>query len=315
MENIKNLCIGVCRGGWSEEAAETVVAADDVIATLREHHHEVIVFVIDHSSRWMKKLLASPPDIMLLSVTEEVAIQPVLESLGIPYSGYSPIQSLVSFDKWLSKLVMRSYDIPIIDGIIVKDCAIPPQIDAFPVIVKPRRSGSSLGVSLVHKQSDIPQALRKAAAFDKHALIEPYVDGREITVFMFGDELLPPIEIMCERKIFDFETKTYSGDKLATYVKATLSPDEKKSLEKIISSLRDCFDHENFARVDLILSDTWKILEINTLPYMGKKGLLGVALDLHGMKYYDFLVSLLTMIWTWKDKRYQLTARKQHVSR
>jgi len=143
---------------------------------------------------------------------EDGTVQGMLEMMGIPYTGCGVLTSALAMDKDFSKRIFASRGIPTppwrtLDRASARRYT-PPR---FPVVVKPSRQGSALGVSVVKAKARYAPALKAAFALDTAALVESFVPGTEITVAILGGKPLPAIEIVPQNEFYDFESKYKPG--------------------------------------------------------------------------------------------------------
>ena len=289
----------IITGGWSLEKNENINGAKDVYNSLSKKH-EVKQFIFDerYTGEKNKKLILQiknyKPDLVFLCTTEELPIQGVLDFLGIKYTGSSVLATALSLDKEKCKLLFSSNSINTSSGIVIlRDAFKKNNIDfsslTFPLVVKPNSSGSSVGVSLVKNHQELLLGIKKAFAVDDKILVEKFISGKEITVPMIDENLLPAVEIVKKKEIFDYDSKS-DYKKFVEYKKAELSKDVMSEIEKIMFKLRDIFYIKNIFRADFILTKNNKLvlLEINTLPCLGD-GMIGASARVKGWTYDKFL--------------------------
>lgn len=289
----------IITGGWSPEKTENINGAKDVYDSLIKKN-EVQRFIFDDTfSREQNQDLISQikvfnPDLAFLCTTEELPIQGILEFLGIKYTGSGVLATSLSLDKEKCKLLFDSNGIAISPGLTVtKDGFSKNEIDfsspVFPVIVKPNSSGSSVGVSLAKNHEELLAGLEKALAVDDKVLIEKFISGKEITVPMIDENLMPIIEIIKKREIFDYDSKS-DFKKFVEYKKADLTKEVISEIEVVMLKLRNIFCTKNIFRADFIITENNKLvlLEINTLPCLGD-GMMGVSARANGWTYDEFL--------------------------
>ena len=289
----------IITGGWSPEKTENINGAKDVYDSLIKKH-EVQRFIFDdtfnreQNQELILKIKNFGPDLVFLCTTEELPIQGILEFLGIKYTGSGVLTTSLSLDKEKCKMLFNSNGIKTSVGLTVsKDAFMKNELDfssvVLPAIVKPNSSGSSVGVSLTKNHEELLTGLEKALVVDDRVLIEKFVSGKEITVPMIDESLLPIIEIVKKREIFDYDSKS-DFKKFVEYKKAELTKEVMSEINDIMSRLRSIFCIKNIFRADFILTEENELvlLEINTLPCLGD-GMMGVAARANGWTYDEFL--------------------------
>jgi D-alanine-D-alanine ligase len=172
--------------------------------------------------------------------------------------------------------------------------------EAFiPAVVKPCREGSSLGISLVHANDELPPALQRAFDHDELALVEELLPGREITVGIVGNrslQALPVVEIVPRRRFFDFRAK-YDPDECDEICPADLPPALAESAQELARRAHRALGCRGLSRVDMIVtSDRGPVvLEVNTIPGMTVNSLLPKAALAAGIPFGDLLDRLVRL--------------------
>ncbi len=289
----------IITGGWSPEKKENINGSKDVYNSLSKKH-EVQRFIFDdtfskeQNQELILQIKMFNPDLVFLCTTEELPIQGVLEFLGIKYTGSGVLATSLSLDKEKCKLLFNSNSIKTPIGLTVsRDAPIKNDIDfsslTFPLIIKPNSSGTSCGISLAKNHQELLDGLEKALDIDSKVLIEKFIPGREITVPMIDEKLLPVVEIIKKKQIFDYESKA-DYKKFVQYKKAELAKEVISEIKIIMSKLKNIFCIKNISRADFILTKDNKLvlLEINALPCLGD-GIMGVSARAGGWTYDEFL--------------------------
>lgn len=301
--------IGVLMGGSSAEREISYRSAENIISSLNRDKYEIIKYdiPIQGGGEWIGKLTEDKPDIVLNALHggkgEDGGVQGVLSCLGIPFVGSGVAASALCMDKTLCKTVMSSGHIPVIEGITVKKGGSMTAVEetaariGFPLIVKPNRGGSSLGISLVNNTEELKEAADKVfAGFDDDALVEKYIDGKEVTCAVLQGEQEPEVfsllDINRSRGIFDYEAKyvdkEWSGgiSNLPSYMQDSINGIAKKAF-----TILDC---RGYACVDMIIMEEQVyVIEVNTLPGMTAQSLIPNAVKSMGMDLGEFLDRLI----------------------
>lgn len=253
----------------------------------------------------------SSPDVVFIAMHgrygEDGAVQGMLETLGIPYTGSGVLASALAMDKVATKRVLQSAGLPTPAWCIV-DSSHPdiPDVEeciGFPAIVKPNREGSTIGVTLVNSQNEVSQAVEEALRHDSSALIEQFVTGMEITVGILEETdsvlgtrkpfALPVIEICPKTGFYDYEAKYTAGltDKI---VPARLGEDTTSLVQEMSIQVHNLLGCLGMSRVDLIVTDQGPtILEVNTIPGMTPTSLLPRAAQAAGISFTDLISRII----------------------
>jgi D-alanine-D-alanine ligase len=219
--------------------------------------------------------------------------------LGIPYTGSSVLASALAMDKLKAKELFRLHNV-----------ATPPyyvlargqQAElqrlhgafGFPVVVKPRREGSSFGVSRANDLAELTAAVEHALGFDEHVLIERCIVGQEVHVGILGERVLGAIEIAAPGGLFDYAAK-YTAGSVEYHLPARLSAIRLQSVLALAERAARALDTSGAVRVDLIVSEGHNeyVLEVNTLPGMTETSLLP---KIAGAAGYDFTALCLALL-------------------
>lgn len=234
---------------------------------------------------------------------EDGTIQTLLQVAGIPFVGSGPVGCALAMDKDLSKRLLRDAGVPtpawitvegLEDGLsrvgeVVRRLGLP-------VIVKPPSGGSTLGLTLVHDESELREALSLCLEYDDRAMFEEYVRGREVTVGIVGSEALPVGEIIPEHEIFDYECKYLPGMAQEIFP-ADLPADVARRVQDSALVAHWALRLRDYSRVDFILDAAgmpW-FLEANALPGFTGNSLLPKAARAAGVPFPDLCHRLATL--------------------
>ena len=207
--------VAVLMGGSSSERDISMLSGQAVAGALREAGYDVHPVVVDAHDAF-----ALPPGTEAVFIAlhgafgEDGGVQRILRDQGMPYTGSGPESSRTSFDKVLARKAFAAAGVRIPEGVVVHRANIattrPPWI---PVVVKPPCQGSSVGVSIVKDAAKFPAALAEAAKYGETILLEAFISGREWTVPIVGDQVLPIVEITPKigEGWYDWTAKYQSG--------------------------------------------------------------------------------------------------------
>jgi D-alanine-D-alanine ligase len=229
---------------------------------------------------------------------EDGPVQAILESKGIPYTGEGEESSRLAFDKIESKKRFKEYGVPTARYVTVQKGEVPDL--PLPYVVKVPCQGSSVGVYLVKAMSDRQAALEQAFAQADTILVEAFVSGRELTVGVLGETVLPIIEIRPRGGFYSYENKytwTNRGGAAEHECPARLSRTEKERVESAALAAHRSLDLEIYSRVDVILNADREpqVLEVNTIPGMTETSLLPEAAAAAGISMSQLCASIVRL--------------------
>lgn len=286
--------VAVMLGGPSSEREVSLRSGAAVAGGLRERGYEVHeVLVGEDGSFAMPEGIEAAFVAMHGKFGEDGTLQAMLRERGIPHTGSSPEASARAFDKSRSKPVIAEAGIPTPPFEFLREGE--KRTLPLPVVVKPVRQGSSVGVSLVKTEEEWPAALAAALALDDTVLVEAYIPGRELTVGVVGDTVLPIIEIAAD--FFDYDAK-YTEGKVAQHLIPADIPEEtaQQCREAAIATFR-ALGCSGMGRVDIRLRPDGEIfvLELNNIPGLTAVSLLPDAARVHGWPFPELCERILNM--------------------
>lgn len=224
---------------------------------------------------------------------EDGTVQALLDMVGVRYTGSGHLASALAMDKDLSKILFRAAGVPTADWLLVSeasevrpDAACVEQKLGWPVIVKPSKQGSTVGLSVVRSRAELAPAVTDAMRYDDEVMIERFVPGRELTVSVLGDRALPVGEIFPAHEIYDYECK-YTPGMAREEFPAKLSANETAEIQRLALAAFRALKLDGYARIDFRMSDRGEFfcLEANTLPGMTPLSLLPQAAAAMGMDF------------------------------
>lgn len=301
------------KGGRSFEREVSLRSGINVEAALRRLDHEVLSLDVDRDM--VRVLRAERPDVAFIAMHgqggEDGTVQELLEILGIPYTGSGVSACERSWDKVVAKAQFEAAGIPTPGSYAFNQAAFRElgagdalgEIETrlgLPLVVKPARGGSALGIKLAHEPGEVPGALMAALAYDNRLLLERYVAGRELSVSIVGNDeavALPIVEaVPLGREFYDFESR-YTPGATDLNAPADLPADVA---ERVVGIGLACYRElgcRGFARVDLMLdagNEPW-VLELNTIPGLTDTSALPKAVEAAGMGFDDFVAQVLDL--------------------
>jgi len=225
---------------------------------------------------------------------EDGRLQALLRRRGVPYTGSGPEASRKAFDKQASKEVMIAAGIPTppCELLVAGQARTLP----LPVVVKPLREGSSIGISRVFREEEWEPATREALRHGREMLVESYVPGRECTVGLLGAAALPVVEIVPEDGYYDYQAK-YIRDTTRYIVPAALPGDCAARAQALAQTFFTALGCRGFARADFILGDGGDMvfLEMNSIPGFTPSSLLPKAAHAAGIGFPELCHRIMEM--------------------
>lgn len=216
------------------------------------------------------------------------AVQALLDLAGIPYTGSGPLGSALAMDKDVAKRLMRHAGVPTADWLLWPAGQRDVQALGLPVIVKPVKVGSTVGLTLVRRAEEIERAVSTAAEFDDEVMLERFVPGREFTVGVLGGEALAVGEIIPSGEIFDYEAK-YTPGRTREVFPADIAPALAAELRRLALLVHRVLKLRDFSRIDFrtAADGTVACLEANTLPGLTRTSLLPQSAGAVGITFAD----------------------------
>jgi D-alanine-D-alanine ligase len=280
LEELKTKKIAVLMGGLSAEREVSLKSGAAVHRALVEKGYDAVPLDVDRDLA--ARLAAERVDLAFVCLHgrygEDGAVQGLLELLAIPYTGSGVLASALAMDKIFAKKIFAAAGLTITPYVVVRqgETVTPGELPfPLPVVVKPSREGSSVGVSIVKEPGELPEKIAQAFAYDREILVEQYVKGREIQVGILDGAAIGAIEIVPKNEFYDFEAKYTDG--MATHIMpAPMEPDAYGALLRLGERAHGALGCSGYSRVDFIVTPEGDcyLLEVNTLPGMTALSLL-----------------------------------------
>lgn len=295
----KSLRIGVLMGGSSAEREISLKTGRSICDALKRRGYTVIPIEVD--ATLPHQIRAKKISVAFLALHgpggEDGTVQGMLEVMKMPYTGSGVAASAVCMNKGLTRVVLQAAKVPVPPGMTVSGKMIPvrpPPSLGLPVVVKPCAEGSTFGVSIVRKPSQWTEALQEAYRYGEQAVVEKYIPGREIAVGVFGNKVLPGVEIIVPGGFYDFTAK-YGKAATRYECPASLSSKLENTLRDYSLRAYQALGCRGAARVDFRIHTNGRpyILELNTIPGMTERSLLPMAAAQIGWDYDDLVERIL----------------------
>jgi D-alanine-D-alanine ligase len=299
--SFKKKKVGVLMGGLSQEREISLKTGKAILKALCDKGYNA--HPIDVSHDLAEVLVRERIECAFVALHgrfgEDGTVQGMLEMMKIPYTGSGVLGSALAMHKIMAKRIFISENIPtptfavlsreVIEKNNMKDFPFP-----IPLVVKPAREGSTIGISIVQSGEELTPALKKAGKYDEEILIETFLKGKEITVGILGDLPLPVIEIVPKGGFYDYHSKYTKGE--TQYIIPARMPREKYLRAQEISlKVFRALGCSGFARVDLMTdeSDDPFVIDVNTVPGMTETSLFPKAAAYAGIPFEDLAERIL----------------------
>jgi D-alanine-D-alanine ligase len=292
--------IAVLMGGPGSERDVSLATGRGVSKALRSLGAEVI----DVDVRGENFELPKDVDLAFITIHgtfgEDGQLQQILEERGVPYTGDGVEPSRAAFDKILSKEKFREHNVVTPEWEVI-EVGQRPTI-SVPLVVKPARQGSTVGVVIVKNASELDSAMAEAGKYDQKLLIEKFVSGRELTIGVLGDQALPILEIIPKGGFYDFNNKypflnPQGGGGAEHVCPAKIDPNKTKQIQEQALRAFRALGLLVYGRVDILLPDSGEpfVLEVNTIPGMTEASLLPEAAAAAGINYVDLCARIIAL--------------------
>jgi D-alanine-D-alanine ligase len=301
--------VAVLFGGDSAEREISILSGNGVLGALRSQGVDAHAF--DPAERELAELKREAFDRCFIALHgrhgEDGSVQGALELLGVPYTGSGVMASAIAMDKVMTKRVWIAEGLPTPkyvwlapnDQARERVIAVPDTL-GLPLIVKPPREGSSIGVTKVAAYSQMQDAVALATRYDPDVLCEEFIDGDEVTCPVLGQgddaRALPVIRIVAPESGYDYQNK-YFTDEVTYLCPSGLPPVEEQAIQRIVVEAYRTLGCRGWGRADLMIRKSDRrpfLLEINTSPGMTSHSLVPKAAAATGMSYEALCVYLVS---------------------
>ena len=300
--------VAVLMGGQSAEREISLMSGAGVLAALKARGVDAHAF--DPALQSMSELKTAGFDRCFITLHgrfgEDGTVQGALELLGIPYTGSGVMASSIAIDKVMTKRVLVAENLPTPAHVLLRRGAYNAQDLKFaveklglPLIVKPAREGSSIGLTKVMAAAQRAAAVELAAQLDADVLCEQFIDGDEVTCPVLGTgeqaSALPIIRIAAVNGNYDYENK-YFNDTTQYLVPSGLPEGEEQAIQEMVLKTFRALNCRGWARADVMIDKLTRrpyLLEVNTSPGMTSHSLVPMSARANGMAYEDLCLEIL----------------------
>lgn len=228
---------------------------------------------------------------------EDGVLQAVLEALNIPYTGSGVLASALAMDKLRTKLCWQGAGLITPKWFLLKNET---DLDAciahlgFPVIVKPSKEGSSIGMSKAHNRDELAKALSVASDYNCDVYAEQWVTGKEFTVAVLNGNALPVIRLETPNEFYDYDAK-YRANTTQYHCPAGLADEKEQELRELAEIACDIIGVAGWGRVDVFIDEQnqTQLIEVNTVPGMTDHSLVPMAAKQAGYSFADLVLTIL----------------------
>lgn len=309
------LCIAVMTGGVSAERGVSLMSGRKVLAALDPARYEAYPVDLADISRSSEgdllRLLSSPasgrrPDAVFLALHggagENGTVQGMLELLGLPYTGSGVLASALAMDKIFAKMIFAQSDIPTPEWLALSQSDRPEAAQlalvgvGVPCVVKPACEGSTIGLTIVREEVELPAALELAFQYGERVLVEEFLAGIEITGPVLGTrelEVLPLIEIVPTGGFYDYERK-YTPGATEEIIPARISEAQAERAKELTLAAHCALGCHALSRVDMIVTEEEVyVLEVNTIPGLTDTSLVPRSAEAAGMGFPELVTRVI----------------------
>lgn len=299
--------VGVLFGGRSSEREVSMMSGTGVLNALRSRGVDAHAF--DPATQSLGELETAKFDCVFIALHgrggEDGAIQGVLETLQIPYTGSGVQASAIAIDKVFTKRIWETHKLPtpryrLIESVERAHLNEVADELCLPLIVKPPNEGSTIGISRVHGYSDMADAFNLARKYDDVVLAEEFIDGQELTCAILGQggqaEALPLVEIRAPDANYDYHNK-YFGDETKYLCPAPIDATLSEAIQRLSVRAYNALGARGWGRIDIMLSQRNEpyLLELNTSPGMTGHSLVPIAARAVDISYEDLVLRILAL--------------------
>ncbi|CAN5402607.1 D-alanine--D-alanine ligase [soil metagenome] len=296
--------VAVLLGGLSAEREVSLNSGNAVFQALKRQN--IDAEAIDVGVDIVAQLQALKPDRAFIALHgpggEDGVIQGLLEWLQIPYTGSGVGASAIAMDKPRAKWVWQANGLPTLPFILLNEkSSSESDIEKlqnipfnYPYCVKPIGEGSSNGVTRVNQADQLEAAIVAAAQYNSPIMIEPWIEGKELTVGILAQEPLPPIEIQVAEAFYDYKAK-YLVNSTNYICPCDLSLERSHELQQLALQAFQLLGCRHWGRVDIMMDKQGKfwLLEVNTIPGLTDHSLVPKAANVTGLNFDDLIVTIL----------------------
>lgn len=291
--------IAVLYGGLSAEREISLKTGDAVYRALNSLGYEVEA--IDVGQDLPRQLKETGAEVAFVALHgrfgEDGRVQGLLEMLQIPYTGSGVLASGMAIDKAVTKQMLLYHELPTPGFEVLKTRQQGERLISecryLPLVVKPSREGSTIGISIVHSVEELRHGIDAASALDGTVLVEDYIEGKELTVSVVNGDALPIIQIVPKSGFYDYQAK-YTAGQTEYICPAPVEAGVYTRIQQVAVKACEVLGCRGAARVDFMLREKeFYCLEVNTIPGMTETSLLPKAANEAGLDFAQLAEAIL----------------------
>jgi len=301
---LKNLPIGVIAGGDSAERGVSLRSGRSVFTALRDRGFKVAFFDVSGKDA-LNAVVQTGIRLVFIALHgrfgEDGSVQRYFEEKQIPYTGSGPEASSRAIDKLVSKKYFDEVGLATAPAVVYNRMENPdPEpfcADEYPVVVKPRHEGSSIGLGIDRSTVELKEMAEKAFTCYDDILVEQFIPGRELSVGILDGGALPVIEILPRSGVYDYQAKYHDAD-AAYRVPAELKERQTAIVQSAAERAHQSLGCAGFSRVDMRFRDdgTVFILEVNTIPGLTERSLFPKAAKAQGIDFGELCERIILQV-------------------
>ena len=293
--------VAVLLGGRSAEREISLLSGNAVLHALQSRGVDAHPF--DPSERPLQDLVTEGFQRAHIALHgrygEDGTVQGALELMGIPYTGSGVMASALAMDKWRTKMLWQGAGIPSPRYVMADqntDLEAVAKELGLPLIVKPSREGSTIGLTKVKRAEDMKAAYELAAQHDPLVLMEAFIEGTEVTAAILGEQALPLVRVQPASELYDYQAK-YFSDETQYFCPSGLPVEQEKQIQSLALKAYNMLGCEGWGRLDVIVTKEGQpyFLEANTSPGMTSHSLVPMAARAAGIPFEDLVLRILDM--------------------
>ena len=291
--------VAVLLGGRSAEREISLRSGNMVLGALTRKGVDAHPF--DPKDEGLEQLIAQRFDRVFVALHgrfgEDGTVQGALEYLGLPYTGSGVMASALAMDKWRTKLLWQAAGVPTPPYELLTNASdflgVATRL-GLPLMVKPAREGSSIGMSKVTSVEKVGAAYELAAQYDEVVIAERFIEGIEVTAAILAEEALPLIRLETPRTFYDYEAK-YFADNTRYICPCGLPADEERAIQAQALRAFKLIGCSGWGRIDVMVdrSGAAYLLEVNTIPGMTDHSLVPMAARARGIEFDELCLRIL----------------------
>lgn len=305
MKPLKQQKIAVLMGGTSAEREVSLNSGNAVLNALRTQGYDAHpvdpkeVPVLELKQQGFERAF----NILHGRGGEDGIIQGALEQIGLPYTGCDVMTSALTMDKMRTKMLWKGFGLPIAEmEIVTKENVTelnPSKIVerlGLPLMVKPSREGSSVGLTKVNAVEELTVAVETALECDDTVLIEEWLSGIEMTVPVLDNQVLPAVQIIPDGEFYDYHAK-YISDNTQYICPAPLSKAREEELHRLVKAAYDAVGCRGWSRIDVMTDSKgeFRLVEVNTTPGMTSHSLFPKSAATIGYTFEQLVEKILEL--------------------